>query len=262
MKILAVDDEPLALNGMVAEITKAQPGCDISSYTDPIGALALLEKRIWMPNAAFLDIEMPGIGGLTMATRIKTICPECNIIFATSYSQYALNALNLHASGYLIKPILAEDIRRELDDLRRPVFSSPRIKIHTFGNFDVIVDNAPLHFARSKSKEALAYIVSRNGGSVTTAELAAVVWETRNYNRSLQNRTQTIISDMMKALRKADIADIIIKTHNNISLDVTKVDCDYYNLLKGDITAVNSYTGEFMTNFSWAEMIAGYLSNR
>ena len=82
------------------------------------------------------------------------------------------------------------------------------------------------------------------------------------YNRSLQNRTQTVISDMMKALRAADAADIIIKNRNSVCIDTAKVDCDYYRFLKGDVAAVNAYMGEFMNNYSWAEMIAGYLNNK
>lgn len=263
MRILAVDDEPLALSGLTGEIKKAEQECDIAGFTDPVAALEELGKKDWKPDVVFLDIEMPGINGLMLAKYIKDICPKCNIIFVTSYSQYALYAHSLHASGYLMKPVLADDIRRELGDLRIPVpIPTSHVHIQTFGNFDIFIDNVPLSFTRSKAKEALAYIVSRNGSSVTTAELAAVIWEAMEYKRSLQNRTQTVISDMMKTLRETGAADIIIKRHNSISLDVTRVDCDYYRFLKGEAAAVNAYMGEFMSNYSWAEMITGYLSNK
>jgi two-component SAPR family response regulator len=262
MRIIVVDDEPLAMRGLVQEIKKVRPECDIASYTDPTVALEMLSSNGFIPDVVFLDIEMPGINGISLAKSIKDICPKTNIIFVTSYSQYALDACSLHASGYLMKPVLAEDVRKELDDLRTPVSApSSRIRIQTFGNFDVFADNIPLVFVRSKAKEALAYIVSKNGGSVTVAELAAVIWEARDYNRSLQNRTQTVISEMMKSLRKAGAEDIIIKKRNSISVDVTKVNCDYYLFLKGDAAAVNAYMGEFMNNYSWAEIITGYLSN-
>ena len=75
-----------------------------------------------------------------------------------------------------MKPVLAEDISKELDDLRSPVSAiSSRVRIQTFGNFDIFVDNVPLVFFRAKAKETLAYVVSKNGGSVTVAELAAVI---------------------------------------------------------------------------------------
>ena len=263
MKIVVVDDEPLALRGLVQEIKKVLPECDAAGFTDPSEALAILKEDSLKPDVAFLDIEMPGINGIYLAKKFKDVYPKTNIIFVTSYSQYALDAHSLHASGYLMKPVLAEDIRRELDDLRTPVTAPPsRVRIQTFGNFDIFVDNIPLAFFRAKAKEALAYIVSKNGSSVTVAELAAAIWEAREYSRSLQNQMQTVISDMMNTLRKAGAGDIIIKKRNNISLDVTKVDCDYYRFLKGDAAAVNAYMGEFMSSYSWAEMITGYLSNK
>ncbi len=263
MKIIVVDDEPLAMSGMVQEIKKILPECDIASFTNSSEALIMLSDDGFIPDVAFLDIEMPGIDGISLAKRFKDACPKTNIIFVTSYSQYALDAHSLHASGYLMKPVLAEDISRELDDLRTPVkTSSFRVRIQTFGNFDIFVDNTPLVFLRKKTKEALAYIVSKNGSSVTVAELAAAIWETREYNRSLQNQVQTVISDMMKTLRKAGVEDIIVKQRNSISVNVTKVNCDYYRFLKGDAAAVNAYMGEFMSNYSWAEMITGYLSNK
>jgi two-component SAPR family response regulator len=262
MKIIVVDDELLAMRGMVQEIKKVLPECDIASFINSSEALTRLSVDGFIPDVAFLDIEMPGIDGISLAKKFKDACPKINIIFVTSYSQYALDAHSLHASGYLMKPVLAEDIRRELDDLRTPVSVPSRVRIQTFGNFDIFVDNTPLVFFRSKAKEALAYIVSKNGSSVTVAELAAAIWEAREYSRSLQNQVQTVISDMMNTLRKAGAHDIIIKKRNNISIDVTMVDCDYYRFLKGDTAAVNTYMGEFMNSYSWAEMITGYLSNK
>lgn len=263
MKIIVVDDEPLAMRGMVGEIKKVLPECDIASFVNSSEALTMLSDDGFIPDVAFLDIEMPGIDGISLAKRFKYACPKINIIFVTSYSQYAMDAHSLHASGYLMKPVLAEDIRRELNDLRTPVSAvSSLVRIQTFGNFDIFVDNTPLVFFRTKAKEALAYIISKNGGSVTVAELAAAIWEAREYNRSLQNQVQTVISDMMTTLKEVGIEDIIIKRRNNISVDVKKVDCDYYRFLEGEAAAVNAYMGEFMNNYSWAEMITGYLSNK
>ncbi len=263
MRIIVVDDEPLALRGLVQEIKKVLPECDVAGFTDSSEALMVLSDDHLAPDVAFLDIEMPGINGIYLAKKFKDVHPKTNIIFVTSYSQYSLDAHGLHASGYLMKPVLSEDIRRELDDLRTPVSAPPsRVRIQTFGNFDIFVDSKLLVFFRSKAKEALAYIVSKNGSSVTIAELAAAIWEARAYNRSLQNQMQTVISDMMNTLRKAEAHNIIIKKRNSISIDISKVDCDYYRFLKGDSAAVNAYMGEFMNNYSWAEMITGYLSNK
>ena len=53
--------------------------------------------------------------------------------------------------------------------------------------------------------------------------------------------------------------DIIYKSYNAIALNDELVDCDYYRFLKMDVPSINTYTGEFMTQYSWAEFVAGYL---
>lgn len=67
---------------------------------------------------------------------------------------------------------------------------------------------------------------------------------------------------MLKAFKDIGKGDIILKKYNSISVDISKIDCDYYRFLKGDPEAVNSYGGEFMSNYSWAEFVIGYLDNK
>ena len=66
----------------------------------------------------------------------------------------------------------------------------------------------------------------------------------------------------MTALRALDCEDVIIKGRNCISVDPEKIDCDYYRFLAGDTTVANAFTGEFMTQYSWAEPTAAVLSRK
>ena len=67
---------------------------------------------------------------------------------------------------------------------------------------------------------------------------------------------------MLKALRSADCADVIVNSHNSVAVDPQKIDCDYYRFLSGETAAVNSYAGEYMTQYSWAEMTCAALSEK
>lgn len=67
---------------------------------------------------------------------------------------------------------------------------------------------------------------------------------------------------MMKTLNAANVSDIVVKRYNHLSVDVSKVDCDYYRFLNGDSEAINSYTGEYMMNYSWGEFTIGYLDSK
>lgn len=259
MNIIVVDDEPIALKNMNEKLLYISEIEEITLFDEPQSALNYLKEH--SVDIAFLDIEMYDMSGLEFALLAKNILPNINIIFVTGYSEYAVDAFSIHASGYLLKPVTVERIKKEIENLRSPITLKPknRIFIHTFGNFEVFVDKKPLIFSRAKSKELLAYLVDRKGTSVTIAEIAAVLWEDREYNRSLQNQTQTVISNMMKTMKDANIEHIIIKKWNSIAVDITKFDCDYYSMLTWDMMAVNTYSGEYMTNYSWAELTTGML---
>ena len=260
MHIIAVDDEPLALGLLVRSIQEACPTAQISKFQSGNEALQFLESN--RCDVAFLDIHMRGIDGLTLAKKVKDLNPQCNLIFATGYSEYAADALSLHASGYIIKPVSPDAIQRELQDLRHPVAALPgaSLRIHCFGNFEVFTtDGEPVKFNRSKAKELFAYLVYRRGSSCSTRELAAVLFEDNEYSTKQMLYLQKIISSMMQTLKEYDAANIIHKSYNAISLNDALVDCDYYRFLKMDVPSINTYTGEFMTQYSWAEFVAGYL---
>ena len=134
------------------------------------------------------------------------------------------------------------------------------LQVQTFGNFEVFYMGKPILFTRAKSKELLAYLVDRRGASVTTAEACSVLWEDKEYNFSLQRQFQTVVSDLMKSLKKYNCAYLIRRRRNSISVNVAELDCDVCRLLEGDKTVEARYRGEYMSNYSWAEMTAGYLA--
>ena len=253
MNIIAVDDERLALDNLMSMLKEVLPAAKINGFLDSAKAFVYLKSNV--ADIAFLDIEMGEMDGITLAKKCKDVCPNINIIFVTGYTQYTMDALRLHVSGYLMKPVRAKDLQIELDNLRHPLPVKPkcRVRVQTFGNFEVFLDNKPLPMPLAKCRECLAYLIDRKGARVTVPELAAVLWEDRLFDKTVQNNTHRVLSDMMKALREAGIANIVIKTRRDISIDIDEVDCDYYRFLKGDVSQINIFRGEYMTNYSWAE---------
>ena len=260
LHIIAVDDEPLALGLLVRSIREACPGGEIHKFQSATEALAFLEHNPC--DIAFLDIHMRGINGLTLAKKIKDLLPRCNLIFVTGYSEYATDAFSMHASGYIIKPVSAECIAAELENLRHPVERLPgtTLQVRCFGNFEVFTaEGEPIKFNRTKAKELFAYLVYRRGSTCSVRELAAVLFEDSGYSNKQLLYLQKIISSMMQTLKSHNAADVIRKSYNAIALHAEAVDCDYYRFLKMDVPSINTYTGEFMTQYSWAEFVAGYL---
>ncbi|WP_411677790.1 response regulator [Caproicibacter sp.] len=259
MNILAVDDERLALDSILSKLREVDPAFSVRGFLSPNDALEDIYNG-FRPDVAFLDIEMYDLNGIEVALELKKVFPRVNIIFVTGFSEYAQDAFALHASGYLTKPVRVERIREELENLRHPLQRvEHHIRVQTFGYFEIFVDDVPVQFQRSRTKELLAYLVDRRGASSSTAELAAVLWEDRKYNRSLQNQLQVHVSDLIRSLKNVKAEEIICKKRNSIAVDVTSFDCDYYRFLNGDTTAINAFTGEYMANYSWAELTTGQL---
>lgn len=259
MRMMVVDDEELAIESLVKILRKEQPNAEIITFTKSLAAFNYLSQN--PVDIAFLDIEMGEFNGIALAKKCKDLCPMVNIIFVTGYSEYAVDAIQLHCSGYLLKPVRGEDLRRELKNLRHPLPSVPthRVRIQTFGNFEVFVDGKALRVPRQKCKECLAYLVDRKGAGVTYAQLSSLLWEDAPYDRKVQKKTQTVISALGKALRAVKATDILIRTRTNIAIDVEKVDCDYFQAICGDMAWMNAFAGEYMSNYSWAEFTLGAL---
>lgn len=171
----------------------------------------------------------------------------------------------LRPSGYIVKPATKEKILTELENLRNPPQRTQppkNVRIQCFGSFEVFVDEKPLQFFRTKSKEMLAYLVDRRGASSSSAEIAAILWEDGVYDRSRQKQLSVIRLDMIKSLQQVGVTNMIIRTRDALSVDISTFDCDYYMALEGDMVAVNAYMGEYMMPFAWAEMTTATLTSK
>ncbi len=114
LTVLAVDDEPPALDEL-AYLLRADPRvADVVTAGDAVGALRVLEGRA--VDGVFLDIRMPGLDGLELARVLARFSAPPPVVFVTAYDDAAVDAFALHAADYLLKPLradrLAEAVRR------------------------------------------------------------------------------------------------------------------------------------------------------
>ena len=265
MHILAVDDEQNMLEELVTELQKVFPGAQIHGETDALSALdyvKTLTEQNQTLEYAFLDIRMGRMNGLELAKQIKMLQQDTKLIFCTAYTQYAFDAVGMYAKGYLLKPVSAEDIIRTLDEMvhdwrKEKNVLSRDIRVQTFGHFSIFVDGKPVSFEREKARELLAYLVDCHGAPVTTKQIASVLWEDRPYDRTLKNYVATVVKALKKALCDVGAEDILIKTHNHLAVNIQKFKCDSYDFEKWDVAAINSFRGEYMVDYSWAEFTNG-----
>lgn len=117
--IIMVDDEGIILSGGLPVLEEVFPNAYISGFTRPSEALNYAQNN---PIAlAFLDIEMGKLNGLEVCRELQRINPNTNVIFLTAYMDYSLDAWKTGASGFIIKPITAAEVRNQLARLRFPL---------------------------------------------------------------------------------------------------------------------------------------------
>ena len=254
MRMLCVDDEPLMLIMLEKAVREAAPDADIHSFRYQEDLLEDAKKNGC--DVAFLDIHMRGMNGVELAKELKSVNPKMNIIFVTGFSEYAGDAMKLHASGYIMKPVTAAEVKRELEDLRFPI--APKkdalLRVQCFGNFDVFLPGGEhMHFERSRSKEIFAYLVHKCGSSCTIKEIAAALFEDEMYDQKQLNYMQQLIHSLMKSLRAVGAEATVVKSFNSLAVNPDLLDCDYYRFKELDSGAVNSYENEYMSQYYWAD---------
>ena len=235
-------------------IKNAKPDAEVLAFKYQDELIAEAEENGC--DIAFLDIHMRGMNGVEVAKQLKRINPKMNIIFVTGFSDYTGDAMRLHASGYIMKPVTQARIEEELADLRFPIEpkSGALLRVQCFGNFDVFTpDGKPLRFERSKSKEVFVYLVHRHGSSCTKREIAAVLFEDMPYDAKQQIYVQKIMSSLVKSLKAVGADQVLEKSYNNVSVNTSMIDCDYYRFEELDGGAVNAFQNEYMSQYYWAE---------
>jgi two-component system response regulator AlgR len=118
LRVLIADDEPRArerLRQMLADLPETECAGEAATGEE---ALALAEQT--RPDIVLLDIRMPGMDGLEAARRLARLAEPPAVIFTTAFEQHALEAFDVQASGYLLKPIRRERLAAALERARRP----------------------------------------------------------------------------------------------------------------------------------------------
>lgn len=247
MRILVVDDEPNILEGETQLIRRCVPQAEVFAFSSSLEAAAWVERN--PAEIAFLDLQMPDLHGITLAWRLKESCPRLNIIFVTAYPDYYQPAIQLRASGYLLKPLEEAAVLEELENLRYPVAASG-LFVRCFGNFEVFFEGRPVRFRYLKTKELFAYLIDRRGSLVSRDELITILWGGETERNSYYKQVQR---DLRDVLERAGSGDALMKQRGGLGLDPARIRCDYFDWMRGLPSGLNAFSGEYMRQYDWAE---------
>ena len=248
MIAIAVDDEVLMLGALVKAISASPDIREVTKFSDCEEALDFAKKN--SVDIAFLDINMRGMGGLALAERIVSARPNCKIVFCTGYEEYAVPAFKLHASGYLMKPISAEDVQGEIDNIKGVRQKEKPLTVKCFGNFEVYVKNEKLMFKRLKTKELFAFLVDRNGAGMTAKQICAVLFPDDVDDTKNAAYLRQLVMDLKNTLKSVGAENVLRHETPCYRVDTSLIQCDYLNHLE---TGKPEFRGEYMMQYSWAE---------
>ena len=252
MKIIVADDETLQLQKLERSVRSVAPDAEIHAFSDPFALTKWIEEGGWDADVAFLDIEMGPTSGISVAKKLQSFNPKINVVFVTGYNQYATDAFDLRASGYVAKPATEQKIKAEMENLRFPMpklaNAAKKLSVRCFGYFDVTINGEQLKFKRDKSKELFAFLVNRRGAVCTPREICAALWEEDKFDYLRQ-----LTKDLRETLKSVDAEDVFSARFKRYNINPDLIDCDYYDYLADEPYAVKEYQGDYMLQYEWAQ---------
>ena len=248
MKAIAVDDELYMLEALEEAVRASSDITQVERFSSCSAALAYATEN--PIDVAFLDINMRGIGGLGLAEKLMELRPRCKIVFCTGYGEYAVSAFQLHVSGYLMKPITAEAVQKEIDHIKAIKATEKLLTVKCFGNFEVLYNGEILPFKRKKAKELLAVLVDRNGAGMTAKQLCAILFPDDTDDTKNATYLRQLVYDLKNTLKSVHAEDVLRHETPYYRLNTSLIRCDYLSFLE---TGMPKFHGEYMTQYSWAE---------
>jgi len=202
IRVMILDDEIPALKIAENVLRMFSEVIITGVFLDSDELLENLEQN--QVELIFLDIKMPGMGGLELAGRIQEISPDTQIIFITAYSDYATEAFEKDALDYIMKPITAERMQKSLDRYKKrfldqnSVGTNDYISVRSFGRFAIESKKfGIMRFRTAKTEELMAFLLYYHKFPVSKERIIDELW----YDRD-QERAQSIFYTTLYQLRK------------------------------------------------------------
>lgn len=210
---------------------------------------------------ALLDVEMPKMDGIDLGKKLRELYPDIILIYAMENRERCIEAMLMKADYYIFKPYDRNDIAEVIERAQYlSLRQKKKVKINTFGRFDVFVKGEALYFPNAKSKELLAVCVDRKGGEVTMEQAVDKLWSDKPYDEKVKRLYRKAVMNLRQVLAQNDISDIFVSGRGSCYVNTKKFECDYYTYLENPIKNRSMFQNEdYMFEYSWAEETAAKL---
>jgi DNA-binding LytR/AlgR family response regulator len=157
MNVLIVDDEPPARELLRAYASQRPDLRLVGEAEDGESALEMIDRLA--PDVVLLDIHMPGLDGLELASRLRGAERAPHIVFVTAYDEHAVGAFDVEATDYLLKPVTAERFNRALDRC-----------------MNAAAESSPVPALADRPRSTPPRLVIRDRGRITLLRVTDVDW--------------------------------------------------------------------------------------
>lgn len=234
IRAVVADDEPIARRGLLRLLTKSPNVIVVGEAGDGATALQLIREE--KPDVAFLDVQMPGGTGLEVA-RALTAGERPAIVFVTAFDKFAIDAFDLHAVDYLLKPFDEERFTLALNRVRERLSAQSSRESTTKNNHSVnerldavlaaLGVSAPQPSASSLSDETF---VVRDGERLIFVPLAELDWceAADNYVRLHTKGKKHLIRETMRHIEErltgaGSSSSKFVRIHRSIIVNLARV---------------------------------------
>lgn len=228
MKTILIDDEPMALQVLENMLLPYKDINIVGRYTRPSESLESI--KLVEPDIIFLDIEMGDMNGLELAEIFMEKLDNVEIVFVTAYSEYAVEAFEINAIDYLLKPIQEKRLVKAIERLRKKTKNhllkrdtnnlDNRLKVYSFGGFQVLDSMGnPLKWRTQKAKELFAYLWERKDGPVSKSRIMEDVFPNRELDKAA-TILHTTIYQLRKSLRQLGYPNAITYFDESYQLNI------------------------------------------
>lgn len=218
-RAVIVEDEQPILDLMKVLIGRDSDYAIVGAFTNPLEALASLPEL--KPDVIFIDVEMPKMNGLELAGRVHKLLESAEIVFTTAYKNYALEAFEVSALDYILKPVTTSAIKRVTERLLKRLGTAAPLEpqslsptICCFGGFDVRNSaGQAVHFRTRRAEELFAYFLCHPGRYISKWKLTDLLWPEMQEARGPSNLHNTLY--LLKKMLKENNFDMSIQKVND-----------------------------------------------
>ncbi|TBL70546.1 response regulator [Paenibacillus thalictri] len=284
IKAVLIDDEEIALD--VLDILLGEVGgvSVMGKFNQASEALRYLDEL--NPELIFIDIEMPGMNGLTAADKLLAKVPQSEVVFVTAYEEYAVRAFEASAFDYLLKPVSKDRLNKTLDRFRdrrlkrassgrsaaQPVHNSAQpekqpkacLQLHVLGSMELYdTEDRLMTWRTKKTKELFAYLWHHAGSPVYRHKLMDELWPNLPLDRA-QSLLHTTLYQLRSMLKQAGFPDMIMFGDERYWMRTEQIESDAGRLSEllqreADQTVIEQmlklYRGDYleMESYLWSE---------